>query len=360
MVRPMYRLLCAAPLTLALNLAPASNAFAAGPAETAFTEGSRFLAEKNYPKAIAALTKATKLDPQRAEAWADLGNAYLGQENYSSAAQAFGEAVKIKPDFQVARYNYAYSLRQLGEYKKAAEQYQSYLQRAPEDADAYYGLAESLKADGQLMAAADAYDGYAKAEKRPGQQQWIDQAKKTAADVRAQAKKKEAPSKVAAAPAPKAPAPAPKTAAPASAKATPSPKAATTQNNAQGLAKAEKTLLGKRPVAFRTALSKLQNNKFADALGLLEPLVQNRSNDSMVLAAAAAAHLGLGEAQEAKKLYQRAINHSSPEAMPALLLGLSEAERLLDNEDRAEELLRQAKKHPAVTAELRRVFAERS
>lgn len=331
----------------ALLLASALALAAPSPeAASAHKEGLRLAKSNMIPEAIEQLEKAVKIDPDFSEAWSDLGNTHLSAGSMPDAIRCFERAVKVRPDFQIARYNLAYALRKTGDHARAAEHYRVYLQRDPDDADAWYGLAESLRQANDNQAAAEAYEKYAQVEKRPAQAKWVAKAQEQAKTLRAGQ-----PAKLAA-----------KTATPAerggekpkhlsfSAKAKKEkaageqPVAAAVEVKQQpGLiaAPAESTVsegtVAKRPASFDTALIALRAGDYESALPQLEAAATAAPEDAFVLAALGSAHLGLRNAKEARRAYQRALASAQPAAVPGIWLGLGEAARVLGEKDEAAE-----------------------
>jgi tetratricopeptide (TPR) repeat protein len=362
----MSRLIAASMLTLAhLALFATATTVHAAPPEAAIAahrEGMRLAKSNQLPEALESLQRAVQLDPEYAEAWADLGNTQLAAGDMKSAIRSFEAAVKLRADFQIARYNLAYALRKTGSYPKAAEQYRLYLMRDPQDADAHYGLAEALKASGDLFAAAEAYDEYARVEKRPGQQKWIAKAEEQAKSLRKQAAKKS--ESASAGDAPPEP-PRGKTEAKsgkqkhlsfsARAKkeeAAPAPEAPPSRERPVAAKRA-------RPEAFRAGIEALKQNDFAGALPRLTAAAKEAPEDGFVLAALASAHLGLAQARDAEVAYRRALAVATPDAKAGIYFGLGEALRLQGEVDKALAMYRDAERSSAATASLKKLAAER-
>ena len=62
-----------------------------------FSEGKDLLEQKQFPKAVAALTEATDGDPTNAEAFYGLALAYGHQGKYDEALKYIDQAIKLKP-----------------------------------------------------------------------------------------------------------------------------------------------------------------------------------------------------------------------------------------------------------------------
>src|SRR5262245_12347460 len=80
-------------------------------AQIACKEGMRLAKSGDVPRRLEQMEKAVKIDPEFAEAWAELGNAHLNAGSMEEAVRAFTQAVRVRADFQVARYNLAFALR---------------------------------------------------------------------------------------------------------------------------------------------------------------------------------------------------------------------------------------------------------
>jgi tetratricopeptide (TPR) repeat protein len=334
-------------------------------AVAAHREALRLKKEGLIADAIRELEKATRLSPDFAEAWAELGNVHLAQQTYEDAILSFEQALKVDAGYAVARYNLAFSLRKMKRFDKAAEQYRLYIQARPADADAHYGLAEALRALGDTEAAADAYESYARTEKNPAQTKWVEKARETAAELRKAASAEKKVAKVE----PVAPRPKAKEPKAIDAKGTvhlsfsdPPPKAdpPAKPDPAPALdpvpvAEAK----GKRPDAFTAGLQHLQNGDYATALQRLESASRELPDDGLTLAALAAAHLGLEHGAEAEGLYLRAIAAGTEDALPGLYLGLGEARRLLGKNAEAVAAYETAKGHERATSSIKRFSEER-
>lgn len=308
---------------LALTLFLAAPVQAATPEATAArAEAKTALAEGRIDDARAALKRATTADPSFVEAWVELGNTSLTAGDLATAIEALRKALQLRADQTLPRYNLAYALRKQGRYAEAAQEYQTYLSSNKNDADAHYGLAESLRLSGDPLAAADAYETYAATEKRPEQEKWVQKARATAAELRAQAgvpakpaakpdlaaaAKRETPSLTAepkkisltkAAPVSEAPAPAPVSEAPSA-----------------------------RPESFSAGLNQLKAGDFAGALIRLQVALSERPDDPMILAGVGSAQLGSGDAEAAEKSFLEAQRLAPAQAQAPLALGLGEAQR---------------------------------
>ncbi|MCC7386642.1 MAG: tetratricopeptide repeat protein [Deltaproteobacteria bacterium] len=334
--------------TLALTLTLAAIPLGAGAvppaAQSERAKGLELLEDKEFAPAAEALERAVKLAPEFTEAWMDLGNARLGMAKYLEAAAAFEAALRLDPARHGALYNLAYSYRRGGQHTRARDAYRAYLAKQPNDADAYYALAESLRALDDKGGAADAYDRYAANEKRPDRQTWVDQARKTAAELRSSG-------------APAAAAPAGAAAAPLAAGA-PAPAGSASAAPESALGAEAATDTSRRTPEIDRGLAKLRARDFAGARVDLEASAQG-SNDPWVWAALASAELGSGDASRASEHYRRALSAAAPKAVPAIRFGLAEALRAQHELSAARETYRAVIDDAQATAELKRLAGER-
>jgi D-alanyl-D-alanine carboxypeptidase len=83
-------------------------------ADAYFNMGNVYSDQKNYSQAISAYQKAISIDPDYADAYYNMGVAYAEQGKYSAAITAFQQAISIKPDFAEAYYNMGFAYYGLG------------------------------------------------------------------------------------------------------------------------------------------------------------------------------------------------------------------------------------------------------
>lgn len=96
----------------ALALSPLHN-------EGWFTLGWCWIKEKNYPKALTALTRSAQMDPDNGEAWNNLAAVHMHLEHWKEAYAALSEAVKQKRDSWQTWENYAAVAVKVGEWQVA-------------------------------------------------------------------------------------------------------------------------------------------------------------------------------------------------------------------------------------------------
>jgi len=79
---------------------------------------------RNWNRAIADIRKSIDMDPNRAQAHADLGAAYFQLTDYRKAKLAYQQALVLDKDNGKLRFDYASTLEQLGEYEEQVRQLQ--------------------------------------------------------------------------------------------------------------------------------------------------------------------------------------------------------------------------------------------
>ncbi len=203
-----------------LSLTLTSVAFAAPTprAKASFDRGEKALASDKLTEAEAAYREAVEASPDYAAAINGLGSVYFKQGKRSEAIQQFRGAIQADPKFALAYFNLGYAARKIGDFSTAAQAYETYTKLKPEDADGFYGLGESHRQLSEFSRAIAAYEQYVQREQRPSEQTWVERAKQTISELKAQLEAARAQ------PAP-APAPEPVVAqpAPSSAQVAPAP-----------------------------------------------------------------------------------------------------------------------------------------
>lgn len=107
------------------------------------------------------LTRATKINPEDASAYYNLGLALLQTKQYAQAREAFDKAIELCPDLVAAYINLGCTFYAMGEYESALREFQKAVEKAEDDPDAWFGLgccylalgngAESVKAFQQAL-----------------------------------------------------------------------------------------------------------------------------------------------------------------------------------------------------------------
>ena len=85
-----------------------------------FNTGMTAVQNKQWPEAVAALTKASEVDPTQPAVWAQLAEAYVGLASTKTGAdfdaamgkglEAYAKAIELKPDDAATHNNYALAL----------------------------------------------------------------------------------------------------------------------------------------------------------------------------------------------------------------------------------------------------------
>lgn len=97
-----------------------------------------------YDEAISYYIKATRLDPEFAFAWDNLGICYRKTNNPEKAIEAYRESLKINPYGEVPLQNIAVAYEAQKEYDKAIDAYKEYIKNYPDGVEGYYGVARIL------------------------------------------------------------------------------------------------------------------------------------------------------------------------------------------------------------------------
>jgi tetratricopeptide (TPR) repeat protein len=113
------------------------------------SQGSNFLREKQYDRAVDVLNKAIALKPEAARAHNLLGIAYFLQENFKKAEEVFQEAVSLDKAYAAAYVNLGNTCFMMGELAKAESYLKRALSIAPNSISALYSLGTLLLSRGQ-------------------------------------------------------------------------------------------------------------------------------------------------------------------------------------------------------------------
>ncbi|MBI3845443.1 MAG: tetratricopeptide repeat protein [Planctomycetes bacterium] len=119
--------------------------------------GLALRAKGDVDGAIAGFCEAIRLKPEWADAHLSLGNALLKKRDFDGAMQAYREATRLKPDYAVAHYDLGLALNSNGDVDGAVEAYREAIRLDPRDADFHYALGNALKAKGMVDGAIEAY-----------------------------------------------------------------------------------------------------------------------------------------------------------------------------------------------------------
>jgi tetratricopeptide (TPR) repeat protein len=97
-------------------------------------EGGRF------EEAIEAFRKASRLKPDYAQAYNDLGMAYVGLNRRAEAIEQFRQAIHLNPQLSPAHYNLGTTYYKLGQLQEAIEQFRRAISLKPDYAWAHNNL----------------------------------------------------------------------------------------------------------------------------------------------------------------------------------------------------------------------------
>ena len=93
---------------------------------------------------------ATRVDPNRTEAWYLMGMAYQEQENIQKAVETYNKLLAIAPDYKEAIYNLGYiNLVYLEDYPAAINYFNRAIGLDPEYTDAYFNRGYSYELSGE-------------------------------------------------------------------------------------------------------------------------------------------------------------------------------------------------------------------
>jgi tetratricopeptide (TPR) repeat protein len=114
-----------------------------------FGQGSDFLKQKQYDRAIESLTKAVALKPEASRAQNLLGIAYFLQENFKKAEEIFLKVIALDKNFPAAYINLGNVYFMLGQVEKAESALKKTLSIAPQSISALYSLGSLLLSQGR-------------------------------------------------------------------------------------------------------------------------------------------------------------------------------------------------------------------
>ena len=123
-----------------------------------YLRGIDYYSLNDFPAAIAALEKATALEPNYAPAWASLGRAYTtsaslqfgGREQYGKAQAAYEKAIALNSALVEPRIYLANLLTDTGRVEQAVPLLRSVLQDNPNNAEAHWELGYAYRFAGML------------------------------------------------------------------------------------------------------------------------------------------------------------------------------------------------------------------
>jgi tetratricopeptide (TPR) repeat protein len=133
-----------------------------------FNTGMTAAQNKQWPEAVAALTKASEVDPTQPAVWGQLAEAYVGLASTKTGAdfdaamakglEAYAKAIELKPDDAATHNNYALALAKAKRFPEMQAELAKAVQLDPPGAGKYYyNLGALLVNSGQNDAAGEAF-----------------------------------------------------------------------------------------------------------------------------------------------------------------------------------------------------------
>jgi tetratricopeptide (TPR) repeat protein len=129
-------------------------------ADLHFNAGYIQLTQKNYDAAEAHLTRTLAINPDRAEAWNNLGNLMQRRDDLPAAQRSFLRATQADPHLADAHFNLAVTYQQQELWLQAQHAYRTALEVDPSFTRAYFGLAGAYEATDSTSAARRAYQQF--------------------------------------------------------------------------------------------------------------------------------------------------------------------------------------------------------
>lgn len=119
--------------------------------------GLSLLNQGKIEKAIEPLQRATKLAPEEASYFSNLGEVYRQTGDLKKAKVALEKAIKLKPENAQAHNNLGIVFYDNGDFDAAEKSYRRALELNPKFAEAYNNLGNALRRKGDVEAAVNAY-----------------------------------------------------------------------------------------------------------------------------------------------------------------------------------------------------------
>jgi tetratricopeptide (TPR) repeat protein len=107
-------------------------------ADLNFKKGLVLYEQKDYEGAIVSFTKAIKLDPKNARAYATCGDSYLMKGDYDRAIADSTDAIKLAPEYAFAYATRGASYSRKGDYDRAIADCTKAISIDPKYTDGYY------------------------------------------------------------------------------------------------------------------------------------------------------------------------------------------------------------------------------
>ncbi|MBW2147066.1 MAG: tetratricopeptide repeat protein [Deltaproteobacteria bacterium] len=108
-----------------------------------------------------ALLDKTRLNPDQAEAWTQLGNFYFDTNQYLKSIESYERSLELKPDNPHVMTDMGIMYRRVGKPEKAAELFRKVTQKDPRHAQSLFNLGIVLKNDlNDIPGAIEAWEQY--------------------------------------------------------------------------------------------------------------------------------------------------------------------------------------------------------
>ncbi|HAX78234.1 MAG TPA: hypothetical protein DCY88_21045, partial [Cyanobacteria bacterium UBA11372] len=120
--------------------------------------GIAYQKEGKLAEAIASYQKALQLQPNRFEAYNNLGNIYHKQGKWGEAIACYQKAIELRPNLAQLHYNLGIVREESGELEEAIACYQRAIQLQPNYAEAYNNIASVYREQKQFALALESYE----------------------------------------------------------------------------------------------------------------------------------------------------------------------------------------------------------
>jgi tetratricopeptide (TPR) repeat protein len=115
------------------------------------TRGAQALDARDWPGAIAELTKAIEIAPRNAYTRLNLGTAYYMQRDADRALDQYREAVRLLPSLARAHFGIGVLMETRGQDRPAIESFTAAVMNDPEYLEARFSLANALRRTGRVQ-----------------------------------------------------------------------------------------------------------------------------------------------------------------------------------------------------------------
>jgi len=126
-------------------------------AQTLNQQAAILIRQGRFDEARIHLQEALRLQPDHADAHANLGNVFAYQQRYDEAIAQYQQALRLNPDLFAAHYILAIALHDKGKWNEAEVHYRQALRLHPDHAEAHHSLGITLMALGRVDEAVACY-----------------------------------------------------------------------------------------------------------------------------------------------------------------------------------------------------------